>query len=193
MRTASSIIGLALLPIAASSASAAILEFDLLGRAGAGLLPGNELHSVVGPAGTGGEIQTGIRFNDQTNELAIAVGWGSFFGFSGQLTGNATAMHIHGNADINSTAGVQIGLDDLPGFLPAANGGCFVGTVLLTPAQAQALLSGLLYINVHTGAAGGGQNPAGEIRGNMVLVPSPGAGALLGLGALATVRRRRTR
>lgn len=187
MRCAAVVVSMSVVgALACGEASGAILEFDLVGRAGAGLLPGNELHSVTGPAGTGGEIQTGIKFNDVTNELAIAVGWGSFFGFDGQLTGNATVMHVHGPADINSTAGVQIGLDNLPGFAPFANGGCYVGTVTLTNAQAQSLLAGLLYINVHTS-----QNGQGELRGNMVLVPTPGVGAMAGLMGMAMVGRRR--
>jgi hypothetical protein len=180
------------LAFAGTTASATIFQYDLQGRAGAGLLPGNEIHSVLGnPAGQGGEIQSGITFDDSTNTLNIAVGWGTFFGFASQLTGNATAMHIHGNAGQNATAGVLIGLDSLAGFNPAANGGCFVGSVTLTPVQATNLANGLLYINVHTAASGGGLNPGGEIRGNLVLVPAPGALAAMGLAGLAAIRRRR--
>lgn len=183
----------ALLAVGASAlpSHAAILDYDLIGRAGAGLLAGNELHTINGTPGVGGEIQSGITFDTSTNQLNIAVGWGNIFGFASNLTGSATAMHIHGPAGINSTAGVLIGLDNLAGFAPFANGGCFVGSVTLTAAQATHLQNGLLYINVHTAASGGGVNPAGEIRGNLVLVPTPGALAPLAAAGVFGVRRKR--
>lgn len=178
--------------LAASQASAAILFFDLQGRAGSGLLSGNELHTINGTPGSGGEIGAGITFNDVTNVLTINVGWGSGNGFT-NLTGNATVGHIHGltasggTASFNQTAGVRYGLDNLPGWNNNAINGGFIGTVNINPGDVQALLDGRMYINVHTGA-----NGPGEIRGNIVLVPTPGAAvAMLGLGGLAAMRRRR--
>lgn len=192
-RAGSLFVGLLAVGAFAGSASATIFEYNLIGRAGAGLLSGNEIGTIstVRPPGEGGEIQGGITFDDSTNTLNIAVGWGPFFGFSQQLTGTATGMHIHGPADINTNAGVLIGLDSRAGFNGAANGGCFVGSVTLTPTQVGHLQNGLLYINVHTAASGGGLNPGGEIRGNLVLVPAPGALALVGMGGLVAARRRR--
>ena len=72
-----------------SAASAAIVQFDLQGQAGSGLLPGNELAAVVG-GGTGGEVGGGITFDDVTKVLTLNVGWGSGQGFT-DLSGDATA------------------------------------------------------------------------------------------------------
>jgi hypothetical protein len=177
--------------LAASQASAAILFFDLQGRAGPGLLSGNEIHTINGTPGTGGEIGAGITFNDVTNVLTINVGWGSGNGFT-NLSGNATVGHIHGltanggAASFNQTAGVRYGLDNLPGWNNNAINGSFIGTVNINAADVQALLDGRMYINVHTAT-----NGPGEIRGNLVLVPTPSAAALLGLGGLVAMRRRR--
>src|SRR5512133_3816754 len=72
---------------------AAIVSFDLRGKAGTGLLPGNENATLAGTPGSGGELGAGIFFNDVTNLLTIDVGWGSANGFT-DLTGNASAGHI---------------------------------------------------------------------------------------------------
>jgi uncharacterized protein (TIGR03382 family) len=63
-----------------------------------------------------------------------------------------------------------------------ANGG--------TPASAEAALfaaiaQGRAYLNIHSNTF-----PGGEIRGFLV-IPSPGGAALLGLGGLVALRRRR--
>lgn len=70
------------------------------------------------------------------------------------LTGPATAAHIHGPADPGANAGVMV---------PFANPASPIkGTVNLTPAQVEALKAGKEYVNVHTA-----QNPGGEIRGQI--------------------------
>src|SRR5207249_6089410 len=79
----------------AGAAPAQVTQFDLSGKAGAGLLPGNENPTVTNSTATGGEVGSGISFNTTTNVLTINVAWGSANGFS-NLTGNATAGHIHG-------------------------------------------------------------------------------------------------
>jgi hypothetical protein len=73
---------------------------------------------------------------------------------------------------------VLIPLNSLPGWNPSAINGGFSGTVTLDSTQATWLQEGRLYINVHTV-----QNPGGEIRGYLI-VPEPGALALIGLGGL---------
>src|SRR5262245_35423224 len=78
-----------------ATVNAAILQFDLIGKAGTGLLPGNENGTVLGTPGSGGEISGGITFNDVTNVLTLNTGWGTANGFT-NLTGNATAGHLHG-------------------------------------------------------------------------------------------------
>jgi hypothetical protein len=169
----------------AAPLSAATVFFDLQGKAGAGLLPGNENGTVSGSPGTGGEIGGGIFFDDVTKLLTINVGWGSANGFT-NLTGNATAMHIHGPASFTANAGVLIGLDSLGGYNSSATAGGFSGTTTLTATNEARLLAGTLYINVHTSTNGGG-----EIRGNLVAVPEPSRVLLAAMGGLLLGLRRR--
>lgn len=179
----------------ALAAQAVIIQIDLQGKAGTGLLAGNENGTVLGTPGSGGEVGAGITFDDVTNDLTINVGWGSGNGFT-DLTGNATAGHIHGFTTSNSpasfleNAGVMIGLNSLGGWNPSATGGGFSGTVNLSGAQETALLNGQLYLNFHTAT-----NSGGEIRGQLMAVPEPASvAAVMAVAALGLValRRRRT-
>ena len=72
------------------------------------------------------------------------------------LTGTATAAHFHGPAEPGKNAGVLV---------PAPNvkAGPFEGSATLTADQAQAVLAGQTYFNIHTAA-----NPNGEVRGQVV-------------------------
>lgn len=155
---------------------AAIVLFDLQGKAGTGLLSGNEnIVTINGNPGTGGEVGAGISFDDFSKLLTINVGWGSNAGFTGSLTGPATAMHLHGPGGFFTNSPILIGLSNDYGFDNTANGGGFSGSVLLDSINESSLLAGSLYINVHTAA-----NPAGEFRANLVAVPEPTSICLLG-------------
>jgi CHRD domain-containing protein/PEP-CTERM motif-containing protein len=176
----------------AASTQADIVPFDLLGKAGPGLLPGNENPTVVASS-SGGEIGAGIFFDDVTLALTINVGWGSGNGFS-DLTGTASAGHIHGPTtdpaptSFTESAGILIPLDSSPfTWNPSATSGSSTGTVTLTSGQATDLFAGKLYVNIHTSA-----NPGGEIRGYLV-VPEPTTVALLALGAVGCLLLRRRR
>lgn len=180
---------------AATLASATIIQIDLIGKGGSGLLSGNENGTINGTPGSGGEVGAGISYDDASNDLTINIGWGTGNGFI-NLSGNATAGHIHGTtasnapASFNENAGVLIGLDGLGGWNANASSGGLTGTVNLSAGQETALLNGQLYINVHTAVNGGG-----EIRGQLIAVPEPSTyAALLGLAGLAfaTWRRRQT-
>lgn len=176
-------------------ASTAVLSgqvtlFDLNGQAGSGLLTGNELHSPSG-TGSGGEFGGGISFDAATNILTVNVAWGSGNGFT-DLTGAATAAHIHGPASITQTAGVLINFatQGTFTFTTGASDGMISGTVDLDDLALGStdLFNGLWYINVHTAANGGG-----EIRGNLQAVPEPSTySVVLGLAAagFAVWRRR---
>ena len=168
-------------------AKANIITLDLLGKAGAGLLGGNENGITFnGTPGSGGEFGTGILFNDVTLQLTINVAWGSGNGFL-DLTSPANNSHIHGpttsggTASFLETAPVLI---DLPRVSNSASNGSIATTVTLTPSQAADLMAGKFYVNVHTANNGGG-----EIRGN--IVPEPACVGFLAIGACALMRRRR--
>jgi CHRD domain/PEP-CTERM motif len=173
----------------ALSAHAAIINLDLLGKAGPGLLAGNETGTIIGSPGSGGEFGTGITFDNVSLQLSITVAWGITNGFT-NLTGNATVGHIHGpttsggTASFTQTANPAFTLDTLPTWNSSASGGSVSGTFTLTSTQATDLLAGKFYVNIHTGS-----NPNGEIRGN--IVPEPSSFGLLSLGMLGMLRRRR--
>ena len=79
------------------------------------------------------------------------------------LSSAATMAHFHGPAPAGKNADVQIWISKRGA--PAT--GPIKGQATLTPAQAQQLLAGDWYINVHTS-----DHPAGEIRGQVIL-PKP--------------------
>lgn len=80
----------------------------------------------------------------------------------GGLTGPAVAAHIHGPASTADATGVMVNFLGINGEGFSTNGS-FAGTVTLTPEQIAALNDQLTYMNIHTGAHGGG-----EIRGQIV-------------------------
>ena len=77
------------------------------------------------------------------------------------LSGPPTAAHFHGPAAAGENAGVAVPIT-ITGQ-PTDN-----GVVTLTTAQMDDLLAGRWYINVHTAG-----NPNGEIRGQMMIGPTP--------------------
>lgn len=153
---------------AAVRSDAAIINIDLTGVAGNGLLTGN---SPVAGTGSGGEIGAGITFNDVTSVLTVNVGWGSANGFT-DLSSSVTDQHIHGPTANNygngytQTAGVSFPLTHTS---TSASSGTISNIVTLTAAQATNLYNGKFYLNIHTALNGGG-----EIRGFLVPVPQLG-------------------
>jgi hypothetical protein len=126
--------------------------------------------------------------------------------FSG-LVSPTSASHIHAATTVPLTgiAGVATQLPSFPGFPLGVTAGTMDQTFDMTltssynpsyitanggtAASAEAALfaamaQGRTYLNIHTG-----QFPGGEIRG--FLVPAPGAAALVALGGVWGVRRRR--
>jgi CHRD domain len=183
---------LTFLAASAAFAPAAIIQFDLMGNGGPGLLFTNEPGVTSG--GTGGEVGSGITFDNVTKVLTINVEWGSANGFT-DLTGSSTNAHVHGPTTspggngFTETAGVLINIQTNPGeftTVTSASDGSITGSTTLSLANETALFEHRLYINVHTNA-----NPGGEIRGFMV-IPEP-ASALFGLTALGVLGLRRRR
>jgi hypothetical protein len=74
------------------------------------------------------------------------------------LTAPATAAHIHGRADANSSTNVIQGFTGVT----AATSGAFTGTVTVNQAVLAAIVDGLAYVNIHNT-----NNPSGEIRGQL--------------------------
>lgn len=75
------------------------------------------------------------------------------------LQGDGLDAHIHGPADVNTAAGVLVGLNQ-----PTGRAGVITGVISSTPAGVlSAAPAGNTYINIHTSFA-----PGGEIRGQVL-------------------------
>ena len=104
--------------------------------------------SEVPPGNTKGTGQVTATYDTASKKLS----WkGSYSG----LTGPAIAAHFHGPAPAGKNAGVMVPINP--------HGPSFSGSATLTGAQADALMAGHIYVNIHTAA-----HKAGEIRGQMV-------------------------
>jgi hypothetical protein len=181
----------------AASAQAAIIQFDLFGTAGPGLLAGNETPAVIG--GTGGELNIGpnggIFYDTDTDLLTVNVGWGTGNGFT-DLSSNVTNQHIHGPTgnpfgnngvgNFRQTAGIPAGFGLTRTSNSPVNGQISNNQILFNATQEAQLMNGQFYINIHTT-----NNSGGEVRGFLVAVPEPATGALAALGALGLLTRRR--
>jgi len=106
----------------------------------------------VPPVATPGEGTADLSYDPSTGVLTWTVT------YSG-LSSAATMAHFHGPAPAGKNAGVQIWISKecTPATSPIK------GQAKLTPSQAQQLMAGDWYINVHTA-----DHPAGEIRGQVV-------------------------
>jgi len=99
------------------------------------------------PVETDASGEAEVTFDTETRQLSWEME------HSG-LSGDPTAAHFHGPADPGENAGVQVPMPD-----PSSGS---EGSAELTEEQAEMLMDGKLYINVHTEA-----NPNGEIRGQV--------------------------
>jgi hypothetical protein len=93
------------------------------------------------------------------------------------LTGPASGAHFHAPAPVGENAGVVI---NFANFGPITSP--IVGSTIITDLQAQQIMDGLWYANIHTQ-----QFPGGEIRGQ---IPEPATALLATLSGLALMRRR---
>jgi hypothetical protein len=105
----------------------------------------------AGTCGSGGS-GTGlasVTYDDATKQLAWSVSWEG-------LSSTVVNAHFHGPAQPDENAGVQVGIDFQEN--PA------IGTATITSQQADDLLAGLWYVNIHSESF-----PAGEIRGQVTV------------------------
>ena len=144
----------------------------------ASLAPENEVPPQLNaPLGATGSA-TGTLETD-TNLLSWDVSWTG-------LSGVAVGAHFHGPATTTQNAGVVVNIGAISGLdSPSA------GSTTIDDNVEQALLGGLLYINVHTQL-----NPGGEVRGQVVPAPIPVPATLplllASAGVLLALGRRRT-
>ena len=159
----------ACLCITSVSANAAILNFT------ANIEGAQEVAPVVTPA-TGLGVFT---LDTDTNEFSWSITIEDYL-----LTGGQTGAHIH-EAAIGTNGGVKINLNSDPGAIVAID---FLkyGSKIISAANASALLAEEWYVNVHTTTNGGG-----EIRGQIIAVPEPASIALLAIGSVAMITRRK--
>jgi CHRD domain len=104
--------------------------------------------SEVPPHSTGGTGEMKGTYDPATKELKYTVTYE-------HLTGPAVAAHFHGPADPGQNAGIVVPMK--PPLTSPIN-----EQATLDDAQAQQLLAGKWYVNVHTK-----ENPMGEIRGQV--------------------------
>jgi hypothetical protein len=102
----------------------------------------------VPPNTSQGKGNADITFDTASKQLTWTVN------YSG-LSGPATAAHFHGPAEAGKNAGVAVPI-------PNQATSPVTGSHTLTDGQANDLLAGRYYVNVHTAA-----NPGGEIRGQV--------------------------
>jgi hypothetical protein len=108
------------------------------------------------------------------------------FSFSWNITGltgtpSAPGSHIHrGVAGVNGP--VIFGFNNPGGSWPLSGSASWN----VPAAEVNALLNQGLYFNFHTTTF-----PGGEVRGQIQVVPTPAALAVLGMGGLLAARRRR--
>jgi hypothetical protein len=104
----------------------------------------------VPPNDTKGSGTLTATFNTKTMKLSWRLPYSS-------LTGPATAAHFHGPAQPGTNAPVEVPLTDV-------DKSPIKGSAVLTEAQAKDLLSGNMYVNIHTAA-----NKGGEIRDQVAI------------------------
>ena len=190
-------------------ANAQLVQFDFAGNGGAGLLPGNEVgaNTSLGSnsAAFGGEITTGLVFDQSTNILDVEFSFNNLSG--GLLFDAASGIHLHlptvAGDPFNQNGPIVFNLNSFNDaavtnsnsqILDGATSGTVSASIDFSNnlSQISDLLNGEFYLNIHSQEFTGG-----ELRGTIVTaapaaIPEPSSLALLGLlmSSGALIRRR---
>jgi hypothetical protein len=105
---------------------------------------------VVGGMSTAGAGAARYSYDMATRELSWDIAYEG-------LSSAVTMMHFHGPALPGANAGVAVNLEPISGIGTPQS-----GSAILTEEQANQLLAGEMYLNIHTQ-----NNPGGEIRGQL--------------------------
>ncbi len=175
--------------------TADIFDFRLTGNGGEGLLDTN-VTPPTGSLGAGGIGISGITLDTDINILHVDIDWGTANGYSGDLTGPVTKLHLHGPTPANApdsfsqTGPLMVTLSSSLSFNSSGINGGVNDDFFINTSDMQAILDGRTYINVHTDLF-----EFGEIRGYLVVVvPEPGTTGLMLSGLVVYgLRRRRLR
>lgn len=128
----------------------------------------------VPPNNSPGTGKALLTFDDTTSMLTLTSGTYQ------DLLANSVGAHVHiGQAGVNGPIIIHLTHSN-------STSGVLTGSGPLNAQQITALFSAGLYINVHSTLF-----PGGEIRGQILAIPSPGAIALLPLSAWVTRPGRR--
>ncbi len=133
------------------------------------IIDGSQANAGAGTRSLGTGAAT-MTLDDVTNEFNWNVQWSG-------LEGTVEVAHFHGPAGPGVNAGVQVRIDETSN--PS------IGNATLTDEQETDLLAGLWYINIHSDRDT--ITLGGEIRGQVNVVPIPGAVWLLGSGLLGLI------
>lgn len=115
---------------------------------------------------------------------SVAYTFSFSWSISDDLIGSPAApgSHIH-RAPAGSNGPIVFGFNNPDGTWPLAGSATWSG---MTGDNVNDLFAGNYYVNFHTT-----QFPGGEVRGQIYVVPAPGAAGLLLVGSLGIIRRRR--
>jgi len=135
-----------------------------------GLDPSQEVQNppVVSPGSGLGHV----TYDTDTNVIEWDISFQN-------LVAAVSVAHFHGPAAVGANASPILGVATTP-----VTSGVLQGSADWAQANEAALLDGLVYFNIHTSTF-----PGGEIRGQVV--PEPATLAVLLIGAVAMLRRRR--